>query len=365
MGPYLDEDEPNFDVTGGFQPTAPQAPAQPSPFDNLNPLVAQYMKNKMSVKDAQESQDRTDMLGLGVKLGDAVINSQLKPTIFENRMQDLGSAPKIQQAGKINTDISGLQAQAKHKLDTARSDESDAVRQAFEQKKAELMQQIQAKKAEEEARRFNLNYAQKDRDIASQAKSRQAYADAMMGLKKEGLDLQRQKLESANGIGGLGKPISGELASKISGYDAADTIINDLEKDYDEKASGKGSWLMSQLPGTDANSYKSALRPKIQALGTALEGGKLTDADFSKYEAMIPGPGTFPDQKTAMIKALRDSLKAKRDAEANTLQGAGYRVPPSASAAPSKVTVSNGTETLEIDASDLAHAEQDGYKRIK
>jgi hypothetical protein len=88
---------------------------------------------------------------------------------------------------------------------------------------------------------------------------------------------------------------------------------------------------MSLFPGTDANSYKAGLKPKIQALGTALEGGKLTDADFDKYADMIPGPGTFPDQKTAMIKALRDSLKAKRDAEANTLQGAGYKVPQPAS----------------------------------
>lgn len=316
-------------------------------FAGLDPRVADHMRKKQA---AEAGVKRANMVADVGGVADSLANIAFgKPTVYQNNWQSMGQAPKMQAGPEVHNDFTSLQKQAEMKLQGAKSDASEAARQAFEQKKAEMMATLAAKKAEEEQRRFDLSYAQKDRDIASQAKSRQAYADSMMGLKRDSLDLQRQKLEADKGVNGQGKPISGELASKLSGYDAAEKIINDLEAEYNDKASSTGSALMSMIPGTDANSYKAGLKPKIQALGTALEGGKLTDADFSKYEAMIPGPGTFPDQKVAMIKALRESLKAKRDAEANTLQGAGYRVPPSASkpASPPQTVIQNGhTYTL-------------------
>jgi hypothetical protein len=332
-----------------------------------DPMVQQYLKEKYGsgdkVAQAQEGVDQAQMVGAATSAADSLANAFNQPVILENRMQDLGKAPSMVEGKQQKTDVSGLQKQAQMKLDQARSDEDNAVKTAFEQRKAELAAEAAAKKAEEEQRRFDLSYAQKDRDIVSQARSRAAYADAMMGLKRDGLELQRQKLEAdkAASAGSGGKPISGELASKLSGYDAADAILKDLGNEYDTKANGYGSWIASKIPGTDANSYKAGLKPKVQALGTALEGGKLTDADFDKYMEMVPIPGDTESQRNAKLEALKSSIKAKRDAEANTLRGAGYKVPGSNSF-PRTVTNDKGETATVSNEAELSEANQEGFK---
>lgn len=291
------------------------------PFEGLDPLVAEHMRKKMlGVGDAQKQVDQANMAAGIAGIGDVVANNMNKPIVLENSMQNLGAAPKMIEARQQKTDLSGLQNSAAQGLKTATQDRDEAIQQALQAKKDELVRQIQANKAQQDQSNWKANYEQKDREIAALASNRQATND----LNQQKLDLERQKVGT-----GQGKPIPAELASKISGYDAATTLIDELEQSYKNQASGTGSWLKGMIPGTDANAYASGVKPKVQALGTALEGGKLTDADFAKYYDMIPNSSDFPDQASAKIRALREALKAKRDAELSLLKNAGYNTPQS------------------------------------
>lgn len=298
------------------------------PFEGLDPLVAEHMRKKMlGVETAQNQMDQANMASGVAGIADVVANSMNKPVILENSMQNLGAAPKMIEARQQKTDLSGLQNSAARGLKTATQDRDQAIQQALQAKKDELLRQIQEKKAAQDQTNFEANYAQKDREIAALAANRKI----ANSIDQQKLDLERQKVGT-----GQGKAIPAELASKISGYDAATTLIDELEKSYQDNASGKGSWIKGMIPGTDANAYAAGLKPKVQALGTALEGGKLTDADFAKYYDMIPSSSDFPDQAAAKIKSLREALKAKRDAELGLLKSSGYNTPQAtASVAPS------------------------------
>lgn len=343
-----------------------------SPFDNLNPLVAQYMKNKMSVADAQKGVDDATKMGLLAKAGDMVSNAGRRPLVLENRMQDLGKAPSMIEQDQQKTDVSGLQQQAAHQLQQARSDESDAVKLAFEQKKAEMMQQLQAQKAAEEQRRFDLNYAQKDRDIKSQAASRQAYADAMMGLKRDQLQSKideqvQKKAEAAGELNVPGFNRTGEVTqtkteaekarSAIGTADAVKKGIEALQAQMKEN----GNFEWGGAGGAAMDATATDLRLQLKELANL---GVLSGPDYALMLKQIPDTTSlgqlFTRQSTTdgQLNSVMDSLKRKVE---TSMAAKGYK-PQGAS---SKITVSNGTETLEIDASDLAHAEQDGYKRVK
>lgn len=319
-----------------------------NPFANLNPIVAQHMKNKMSVADAQKESDNIQMMGIGAQAFDSLANSQRQPLALQNRMQELGKAPSMVEQAQQKTDLSGLQQQAAHKLQNARSDESDAVRAAFEQKKAEMMATLAAKKAKEEQRRFDLNYAQKDRDIASQAKSRQAYADSMMGLKRDGLDLQREKLSAEKAKETQPKPLSAEAALKLANFQNALQAVDEMEKSL---ANGDNTVTLY-----GDNDYTLAQDKFAEGYGRGSSGASITNDERTSFKNRTPGWKNSKDEKAAKIRELREDIQMK----INALKTGGLAAP-----ATSKITVSNGTETLEIDASDLAHAEQDGYKRIK
>lgn len=127
----------------------------------------------------------------------------------------------------------------------------------------------------------------------------------------------------------MGKPVSGELATKLSGYNAAKEIVKNISEDWDAKASDYGSGLISNIPfvSNDPKLYEQALDAKTQQIGTLLEGGKLTDADLDKYRRMMPKASDTQAQKENKIRALMQVIEAKQNAEISGLESLGYRVP--------------------------------------
>lgn len=123
------------------------------------------------------------------------------------------------------------------------------------------------------------------------------------------------------------------------------------------------------LPGS-AKTKVSQLATLIQLEAkNVADLGALSGPDMALMEAVAADPSkiqSFARDIPALLDGL-DSWSANAiSAGAKTL-GARPRgaqsTPPKE--APSRVVVSNGTETLEIDAADLAAAEADGFKRVQ
>ncbi len=121
--------------------------------------------------------------------------------------------------------------------------------------------------------------------------------------------------------------IPASTATKVGSYDSALKMVDDLEKEYNGKASGTFSSIKGAFPGTEADKYEKAADMAAQSLGTILEGGKLSDADYKiKYKPMVPRKGDtngVAAQKTLLIKKL---LHEKRKGEIEGLQQSGFDV---------------------------------------
>ena len=183
------------------------------------------------------------------------------------------------------------------------------------------------------------HHADKRADAAARVKAEEQAKREAEAAKRRGEDLEWRKqvhednlahtkaLEAA-ALRKEGQLPAGE-ATKLGGSDAALKALDDLSTDWDTKASGVGSSVKQFIPGTDANLYGPGLKATTQVVGTFLEGGKLTDADVPKYEAMMPTARDTQAQKEAKIAHLRKLISDKRASEGAALRGSGYKVPPS------------------------------------
>jgi hypothetical protein len=284
------------------------------------------MKNKMSVADAQQGSDNMQMAGIGAKAFDSLANSQRQPLPLENRMQDLGRAPSMIEQAQQKTDVSGLQQQADHKLQQARSDESDAVKMAFEQKKAELMQQVADKRLKQ-----GLDIANnKQKFDAEQKQLDRAHAEKLAGMKSRDVDPvvamikseQLKKIQNENNTPVdpfklLPKDnqetiteLSKKNANKESIANQIDAMIAqaDLAKDDDAKLAiyrqmGK---VLNSTEGSDAVGAEEAKR-LMSKLEFAM--GNIFNENPVQFGRDLPG---FKDQAIATSKSVRDSQKANQ-----------------------------------------------------
>lgn len=122
-------------------------------------------------------------------------------------------------------------------------------------------------------------------------------------------------------------------AINLGGYESIDNTIDSLGGSFDQYAGGKSglqrtmSYLGSGLPGTtsDAAKYNQEARRAAQAIGTVLEKGKLTDADYiAKYVPMMPSWGDSEELKRAKLEGLKEYARQKQHSELNALTQAGY-----------------------------------------
>lgn len=157
-----------------------------------------------------------------------------------------------------------------------------------------------------------------------------------------------QELEQARAMAGIKAnapekqpTVPAGEASQVGELSAATKMTDDLWKEWESKASGMGSGLLSKVPGTDAAQYTDAQRAGAQTIGTILEGGKLTDADLAKYMALVPTASDSRERARAKIDRLKRMIDEKKNAKVKGLGQAGYKVggfdaatPPPEAAAP-------------------------------
>lgn len=288
----------------------PSPIAQPAPdmFAGLDPRVAEYMRKK---QEAQAGSDRANMVANAGGVADSLANAAFgKPTVYQNNWQQMGQAPKIQAGPEVKSDFTSLQKQAEFKLNNAKSDASEAAKAAFEQKKAEMMQQVQAKKAEEEQRKFDLTYAQNDRKIAADTASKNAYARAVADAKNRELGL-KETAAANDPLSSIPKELRDNYLSsegKIKEYDDAMMAVDPLidkaaaftyESHMTPKAAGGGD-------------FKS-LEAKIAGAIMNRVPGIRSDADFRNIVVpMIPQPSDPPEIANAKAKDLKAYLRSNR-----------------------------------------------------
>lgn len=122
-----------------------------------------------------------------------------------------------------------------------------------------------------------------------------------------------------------GRDLPAGEASNLGTLDAAQAAVEKLRKDFTEKI-GLGSSITQYIPGTDAYDFKQSLGPATQTIGTVLEEGKLTDADFPKYQGMLPGAGSFADSGEAKLQNVEAMIAAKKSGKLGGLKSAGFDV---------------------------------------
>ena len=214
--------------------------------------------------------------------------------------------------------------------------------------------------------------------------------DMDQDYKEKLLDLQREKMANALKIAGVKAQNKNRLTPnvilKVNEGNAIPAMLDDVSKviqgniDLFDPIKGRAnSW---NPYNTRIQSVDSQIRAAAQAFGRFMEGGVLRKEDQEKYRKMFPNVGDTPEVASAKLQNVRRQLIQRQNSDLEALQSQGYDttgldkdfaipgLPQSTlgslagTAAPGKITVTNGQETFQIDESDLAQAEADGFKRM-
>lgn len=133
------------------------------------------------------------------------------------------------------------------------------------------------------------------------------------------------KKEAGKGPEG-GKMPTAVVAGEIGDAESALGTLDILTKAWGEKASSTGSGAASMLPWSQSRQYKDQLKQAAQGIGRYLEGGKMTDADVVRYEAMLPGPWDTPERAANKINSMQSLIESKRKGQVSGLQQSGFDV---------------------------------------
>jgi hypothetical protein len=140
-----------------------------------------------------------------------------------------------------------------------------------------------------------------------------------------------------------------------------------------------GDWTVNPIGD---NNYTLARTNYVEAIGRMQSGGAINNDEAEKFRSLAPGPMDSSEmQQTKLKEAYTEmALRMKNlgfTPEEMAAERSGVKVPDSigskkdmsgtaTAAAPpkGKVWVSNGKETLEVNASDVAAAKADGYTPV-
>jgi hypothetical protein len=292
--------------------------------------------------------------------------------------------------------ITGRKASTSHYDDSVRQAArgSEHAGSAYERVRARLLEERRAQQAGEQLRQgremSDRDFAERQRqfDTSHEAQQRQHEADAARReqdrlWQEEQARLEREFREKENAkqrwAATQGRPSAapgeapgirmpaGETVS-IGDIDAATKVLDEVETALKDKASGPLAGAFQYLPGSSEKQYDDQRRSATQTIGVILGGGKMADRDFGRYYAMLPSPGDSKERAASKLANLRKLLQIKRESTLGALTDAGYNTsglqPRGGVQAGGMVTVTNGSETLQISAADLPSAERDGYRRV-
>jgi hypothetical protein len=131
------------------------------------------------------------------------------------------------------------------------------------------------------------------------------------------------------------KLLPSSLVSELSGYDKIKKLIPLVQrqwKDYQSKLDPSSLPLLDQIQGklgggvkgTVSEEFLNAFKPYAQSIGVGMEGGKLTDPDFEKYQQFLPQLGDTDEIVTDKLRRLQEMSTESYDNLLRTSKEAGY-----------------------------------------
>lgn len=346
-----------------------------SPFDDLDPRVAEYMRKK---QEAEAGVDQANMVADVGGVADSLANAAFaKPAVYQNNWQQMGQAPKMQDGAVMKNDFTSLQKQAEMKLQGAKSDASEAAKQAFEQKKADMIRDIQAKKMGQTAdlankrQLFDAGEKEKDRINAREVAGINAAATAGRTdlARQDRMDEKAAKAslaEEALKVEGYGYANNADDAKKLkdgiiskASFDAKLKELIDIRT----KKDGGAIWDREAVARAQQLSKDLLLEYKnMQTLGV------LSAGDQKIVEAIIPPD---PLQYNSPIAAIQDQdpllnnmKKFKEDSDKDFNKRLQMRLKGGNKPATVKMVNEKG-KPYNIPADKAAEAERDGLKRVE
>jgi hypothetical protein len=88
----------------------------------------------------------------------------------------------------------------------------------------------------------------------------------------------------------------------------------------------KGKFGSANAYNAEAQQYEAASKLTAQSVGKYLEGGKLTDADVPKYQAMLPKIDDLPSVAEYKLNQIDKILRERHAADIKALEAQGYDV---------------------------------------
>lgn len=182
-----------------------------------------------------------------------------------------------------------------------------------------------------------------------------------LGLKKSALSAEKNRfgqlpVDKQEVIKGLAK----DNAGKESIANAIDAVLSNWDNLSDEEQLQQGRQLIKTLNSTQGKDAVGAEEAARLAGKLDFALGNLSPFNNNPIQFGRDLEG-FKTDAQITSKGIRDAMAANQKT-IDSNYGRQSQSPKTQSAG--KIRVSNGSETLEIDPSDLADAEKDGFKRV-
>lgn len=407
-------------VTGGAKAPARPAPARDTELEGLQADAKKRRSfSQLGQAVADFTERPTNLLDYAQRLGGGGVSQAPKTKMWQENaaegdraIEDLATRRKseagmeTQQATRAasadDNDANGQTAQTyrsvlvkfapelSEKLATATPKQMRAIAPWLEKFAMENNDLLQAKakaeadaKAREEAkaaRAADVERSQKNADRSYEASM--ANARATQGLASASLGVRKAEVEKKaaddvkDDVKDLAKQLPGDLADFESKYARVKAAIDANPNDIP----GVGKWdanVPSFVPEAlggpgkadldvqkDAGQMLAAYQKLITGAGASDDERKMLakiSLDLNNEKSFASGLESLREAYTAKVKQVRTGFATpvlqQYDKNANR-EGLGAKTG-------GKVRVSNGSETLEIDAADLAEAERDGFKAVK
>lgn len=188
------------------------------------------------------------------------------------------------------------------------------------------------------------NYAQlaqafKPKDTSKELLTlEQLLAKQRADLSDAELDLLKQQFQAVTDKDKLaekkkGKQLTASATEQLADLSTQVGSLDNLFKEWETQVGGVtgvpgylGHQVSSWFPNTQMTIYEDSVKQKAQIIGKALEGGKLSDVDYTKYIKFLPQVGDTKTRAKARIDELKKELTKKYNDRIKVFGQAGYDI---------------------------------------
>lgn len=127
-----------------------------------------------------------------------------------------------------------------------------------------------------------------------------------------------------------GKPLATEQSDKLANHKAAMGLVGDLRAALTANQGELGP-LAGRVAAVNpynqrGQALQALLKKATQVIGKSLEGGKMTDKDYAKYEKMLPTQADTPATAADKLDQLERLIATQQNADLDTYQRTGLDV---------------------------------------